>query len=251
MYTKVKTEAEIQAMREGGRMLAQVLQTLKQQISVGMTTQDLSDIAGQELKSLGAKPAFKGYQGFPEPLCVSVNDEVVHGIPNKARTLDDGDIVSMDFGVLHKGMITDAAISVIVGTADAEDNKLLDVTHRSLRKGIAQLKDGVRIGDIASAVQAELEKAQYGIVRDLVGHGVGHHVHEDPNIPNYGKANSGPHLEAGMTIAIEPMATRGDYHVKIDDDGWTVRTTDGSRSAHFEHTVLITDKGAEILTTVI
>lgn len=249
MYTKVKTEPEIQAMREGGRMLASVLQHVKKNMQVGMTTQDLSNEAGDELKRLGAKPAFLGYQGFPEPLCVSVNDEVVHGIPDKARIIEDGDIVSMDFGVLHKNMITDAAISVIVGKENPEDTALLKATHKALHAGISQLCDGVRVGDIAQAVQAVLDSAGYGIVRELVGHGVGHQVHEDPNIPNYGRAGTGPRLEAGMTIAIEPMATIGNHRVKIDDDGWTVRTRDGLRSAHFEHTVLITQNGAEVLTT--
>jgi len=231
-------------------MLAIVLQHLKNYVDVGMTTQTISDEAGAELKKLGGTPAFLNYQGFPEPLCVSVNDEVVHGIPSRNYTLKDGDIISMDFGVVYKDMITDAAISVIVGNARSEDVDLLRITQKSLHAGIGQLKDGVRVGDIASAVQRVLDKAGYGIVRELVGHGVGHHVHEDPNIPNYGKPNTGPRLDAGMTIAIEPMATIGDHQVVVDGDGWTVRTRDGSRSAHFEHTVLITQAGAEVLTTI-
>lgn len=249
MYTKVKTSAEQAAMRESGAMLGTVLKHLRKMAEVGMTTQALSDAAGSELKKLGGTPAFLHYQGFPEPLCVSVNDEVVHGIPDTSRVLQDGDIVSMDFGVNYRDMITDAATSLIVGSARPADTKLLRQTEKSLHAGIAQLKDGVRVGDIAHAVQTVLDKAGYGIVRELVGHGVGHHVHEDPNIPNYGKPGTGPRLQAGMTIAIEPMATIGDYRVTVDGDGWTVRTRDGSRSAHFEHTVLITASGAEVLTT--
>lgn len=235
-------------MRTSGSMLAEVLGIVSKQVKPDVTTQFLSDIAEKELRKLGGEPAFLGYQGFPEALCVSVNDEVVHGIPKNSIIIEDGDIVSMDFGVTYQGMITDSAISVIAGKSDAKDEALLRATKRSLHQGIAQLKDGVRVGDIANAIEKDLNKAGYGIVRELVGHGVGHHVHEEPNIPNYGKAGTGPILQAGMTIAIEPMATMGDYRVVIDEDGWTVRTKDGSRSAHFEHTVLITENGAEILT---
>lgn len=248
MYTKVKTSDELVAMRESGAMLATVHELLRSKLEPGMSTQYLSDIAHDELRRLGGEPAFLGYQGFPEALCVSVNEEVVHGIPRSDRIIQDGDIVSMDFGVRYKDMITDSAISCIAGAPQEADQKLLDVTKKSLHKGIATLKDNVRVGDIASAVQKVLDTAGYGIVRELVGHGVGHAVHEEPNIPNYGKANTGPKLQAGMTIAIEPMATIGDHRVVIDSDGWTVRTRDNSRSAHFEHTVLITQSGAEILT---
>ncbi|CAN5673915.1 type I methionyl aminopeptidase [soil metagenome] len=250
MYTKVKTPSEIKSMRTSGRMLSAVLTHVKKQIEVGISTKDLADVATKELKALGGTPAFLGYQGFPDSLCVSVNNEVVHGIPSRNKMLASGDIVSMDFGVVYEDMITDSAISVIVGTADKKDTVLLEVTKKAMHAGIAVVKDGVRVGDIAAAVQSVLDKAGYGIVRDLVGHGVGHYVHEDPNIPNYGKAGTGPSLEAGMTIAIEPMATRGDFRVVVDSDGWTVKTADGSRAGHFEHTVLITKNGAEILTAV-
>lgn len=247
MYTRVKTASEIVAMRESGRMLAQVLAYLEKQVDVGMTTKELATLASQELKRLGGKPVFLGYQGFPSSLCVSVNDEVVHGIPGN-RELMDGDIVSMDFGVNFRGMITDAARSVIVGTPDQLDVKLVIATLDSLDAGIFMVRDGVRIGDIAAAVQEVLDHAGYGIVRDLVGHGTGHQLHEQPDIPNYGKAGSGDRLEAGMTIAIEPMVTRGGYKVTLDADRWTIRTADHSRAAHFEDTVLITEDGAEILT---
>ena len=248
MYTRVKSDAEIVAMRESGRMLAHVLNVLVNNVEVGMTTKDLAVISGKELKALGGKPAFLGYEGFSDVLCVSVNDEVVHGIPGN-RVIQDGDIVSLDFGVSYKGMITDAARSVIAGAKhDPADEKLLVATLASLDAGIFMVRAGCHVGDIAAAVKAVLDRGNYGIVRDLVGHGVGHQVHEEPNIPNYGVAGKGPVLEAGMTIAIEPMATRGTYRVKLDPDGWTVRTTDGSRAGHFEDTILITSDGAEILT---
>ncbi len=250
MYTQVKTATEIVAMRESGRMLATVLDALKQQISEGMSTKDLDDIAVKELNSLGGKPAFLGYQGFPATLCVSVNNEVVHGIPRASTLIKKSDIVSLDFGVIYKGMITDAAISVLVGGGPKESQRLLDATEAAMYAGIEQLKDGVRVGTIAEAIQKVLDRAKYGIVRDLVGHGVGHHVHEDPNIPNYGRANTGPSLEAGMTIAIEPMATVGSERVYVAEDDWTILTQDGSLAAHFEHTILITDEGYEILTAL-
>jgi methionyl aminopeptidase len=248
MYTRIKSDAEIKAMRQSGAMLRQVLDLLVVSIEAGMTTKDLSLIAAAELKSLGGKPAFLGYEGYRDVLCVSVNDEVVHGIPG-IRMIDQGDIVSVDFGVNYRGMITDAARSVIVaGKSDPADEKLLQLTLESLDAGIFMARDGCHVGDISGAIQKVLDRGGYGVVRDLVGHGVGHHVHEEPNIPNYGVAGKGPVLEAGMTIAIEPMATRGTYRVKLDPDGWTVRTTDGSRAAHFEDTILITQDGSEILT---
>lgn len=252
MQTKVKTKAEIEAMRESGRMLATVLQALKKQLAVGMTTKDLAVIADNELRVLGGQPSFKGYQGFPDVICISVNAEVVHGIPSPERIIQAGDIVGLDFGVTYRGMITDGAISVIAGgkaLKPAHQNLVIE-TERAMLAGVATLHDGVRTGDIGAAVQAVLDKGHYGIVRDLVGHGVGHDLHEDPNIPNYGRANTGPWLHAGMTIAIEPMATLGTDRVYVADDGWTIMTQDGSWSAHFENTVLITENGAEILTTV-
>lgn len=251
MYTKVKTLAEIEAMRESGRMLALVLAKLREIIEPGQTTKYLDEVATKELRALGGEPAFLGYQGYPAVICISVNDEVVHGIPSAQRMLRDGDIVGLDFGVKYNGMITDSAISVIVGKPQSREHEiLLQKTEESLRAGIKQVKAGVRIGDIAAAVQSVLEPAGYGIVRDLVGHGVGHLVHEDPNIPNYGNKGTGDRLQAGMTIAIEPMATLGGYGVTIDRDGWTIRTADHSLAAHFEHTILVTETGSEVLTKV-
>jgi len=248
MYTKVKTPAEIEAMRKAGKMLGQTLQTVKASAKPGMSTKDLASVAKAEVERLGGKPSFLGYQGFPDVICISVNDEVVHGIPREDHIINEGDIVSIDFGVTIDNMITDAAISFVLGQGSSENQELVKTTEEALMAGIDVIKDGVRVGDIASAVQKVLDRKGYGIVRDLVGHGVGHHVHEDPNIPNYGFAGSGPVLKAGMTIAIEPMATLGGYDVSIDKDNWTIRTKDHSLAAHFEHTVLITDRGYEILT---
>lgn len=248
MQTRVKTGIEIAAMRESGRMLATVLQYLSEQLIPGMSTKDLAEMAKLELRKLGGQPSFLGYGGFPDVLCVSVNDEVVHGIPRASHFIDVGDVVGLDFGVTYRSMITDAAVSVIAGKATTHAKNLVDSTERALMAGISSVHNGVRVGDIAAAVQTVLEKAKYGIIRDLVGHGVGHELHEDPNIPNYGKKGTGPSLLTGMTIAIEPMATLGTYQVKTDSDNWTIRTSDGSLSAHFEHTVLITEQGVEILT---
>lgn len=251
MQTKVKTASEILAMRESGKLLATVLEVLKAKVAPGMSTQDLADIAALELHGLGGEPSFLGYQGFPDVICLSLNSEVVHGIPSKERIINDGDMLGMDFGVTYKGMITDSARTVIVGTAKQKRHvELVRYTLESLLAGIQAVHDQVRTGDIGASVQRVLDKHKYGIVRDLVGHGVGHHLHEDPNVPNYGRANTGPWLQAGMTIAIEPMATLGGDNVYVADDGWTILTADDSWSAHFEHTILITETGAEILTDV-
>lgn len=247
MFTKVKTPQEIIWMRESGHMLATVLDATAAYAQVGMTTKQVADFAAAEIKKLGAIPAFLGQYGFPDVICISVNQAVVHGIPNR-YVLKDGDVLSLDFGVKHQGMITDAARTVIVGTANKAKLKLVETTKASLDAGIAVLKDGVFVGDIASSVQAVLDEAGLGIVRDLVGHGVGHQLHEDPNIPNYGRKGTGPQLKSGMTIAIEPMATLGSYQVFTAQDDWTIETRDGSLAAHFEDTILITDTGFEILT---
>jgi methionyl aminopeptidase len=251
MRTQIKTAKEIEAMRESGRMLATVLQSMKRKVAAGMTTKQLSDMADRELRALGGKPTIQGYQGFPEAMCVSVNNEVVHGIPRADHIIAEGDLVSLDFCNTYHGMITDSALSVIVGTLkQANHKRLLQQTEVALYAGIDAVHDRVRAGDIGASVEAALKQAKLGIVRDLVGHGVGHEMHEDPNIPNYGRAGSGPWLDAGMTIAIEPMATLGTDRVVLADDGWTILTQDGSWAAHFEHTVLITQDGAEILTQV-
>lgn len=248
MFTRVKSSDEIQAMREGGRMLATVLQKLKAEVTAGMTTKDIAILAKQELSKLGGQPTILGYYGFPDVICVSVNEEVVHGIPSIRKVIENGDLVSMDFCVSYKGMITDAALTVGIGDVAEKAQRLMDTTYQALMSGIQAVHNGVRVGEIAASIQAVLDQRRYGIVRDLVGHGVGHEMHEDPNIPNYGNRKSGPVLVSGMTIAIEPMATLGDYKVATLPDGWTVQTADGSWAAHYEHTVLITEAGAEILT---
>lgn len=250
MLTRVKTPEEIAAMRESGKMLATVLDILRNKLAVGMTTKDLADIAKQELQKLGGQPSFLGYHGFPDVLCVSVNEEVVHGIPRTDKIIADGDVVSLDFGVTYKGMITDSAITVQAGKSTTAAQNLIRATEAAMYAGIDVLKHEVRVGTIGNAVEEALNKGKYGIVRDLVGHGVGHELHEDPNIPNYGRANTGPKLAAGMTIAIEPMATTGTDNVNVAEDDWTIFTRDGSLAAHFEHTILITETGYEILTTL-
>ncbi len=230
-------------------MLATVLDLLKKQLVPGMSTKDLSVLAKSELGKLGGMPSILGYQGFPDVICASINNEVVHGIPSEHKIIQDGDIVSLDFCVTYKNMVTDAATSVIAGKPkSAKDTALLRDTEKALYVGIDAVHDSVHTGDIGASIEAELNRHKYGIVRDLVGHGVGDHVHEDPNVPNYGRAGSGPELLKGMTIAIEPMATLGTERVYIGNDGWTVLTWDGSRSAHFEHTVAVTEDGAEIMT---
>lgn len=251
MFTRVKTQTEIAAMRESGRMLASVLRLLESRAEPGITTKELAGLAARELRALGGEAPFLGYGGptpFPDVICISINEQVVHGIPGD-RLIAEGDIVSMDFGVKYRGMITDSALSLIAGKPrDPRHAELVEYTEKAMIAGVNILHDGIRTGDIGAAVQVVLNRKRYGIVRDLVGHGVGHELHEEPNIPNYGRPGAGPELHAGMTVAIEPMATLGGDAVYIDRDGWTILTRDGSWAAHFEHTVLITEDGAEILT---
>lgn len=247
MFTRVKTPEEIVNMRESGRILAAILKQIPERAVPGVTGKDISDFCKKELKAYGVKAPFLGYGGFPDVICISPNDVIVHGIPNDTP-FKDGDLVGFDFGVAYKGMITDSAFSMVIGTSTKTKKRLLQQTERSLYAGIEQVKNGVKTGDIGAGVQKVLDAANLGIVRDMVGHGVGHQVHEDPNVPNYGMPGTGTTLKSGMTIAIEPMVTLGDYRVKFDADGWAIRTADGSLAAHFEHTVLITDDGYEILT---
>lgn len=247
MFTRVKNAHEIDNMRQSGKMLAAVLKKIKAELEPGMTGKDISALCRRELKAFDAKASFLGYMGYPDVICVSVNDAVVHGIPNETP-FREGDLISFDFGVTYNGMITDSAFSMVLGKSSKTQQRLLKATERSMYAGIEQLKNGVRTGTIGAAVQHVLDAEGFGIVRDLVGHGVGHYVHEDPNIPNYGVSGTGSVLKTGMTVAIEPMATAGDYRVKVDPDGWTIRTVDGSLAAHFEHTILISQDGYEILT---
>lgn len=250
-----KTEKEIEWMRESGRILATVLEILKKSATIGISPKQLSKIAAKELKKMGGKPAFLGVSGqgqeidFPDIICISVNDQVQHSIPTD-QPLREGDIVNFDFGVIYRGMITDAGITVGIGKISPKNQMLISTTKRALYKGISQVKNGARVGDISNAIEKELSSNSLGIVQELVGHGVGHKLHEEPEIPNYGPPKSGPVLRSGMTIAIEPIANLGSHRIYVDIDGWTIRTEDKSNSAQFEHTVLVTDSGCEILTTI-
>jgi methionyl aminopeptidase len=245
-----KTEAEIAAMREGGRMLAAVLQVMREKTTAGLTPKDMSAIAQKELKALGGEPAFLGFHGYPDVICISVNNQVQHSIPG-TTPFKAGDVINYDYGVRYKGMVTDSGITVCVDNAFTHDTKrLLEGTERALHEGLRAVKAGVRVGDISAAIERTLRKYKLGIVRELVGHGVGHELHEDPEIPNYGKSGRGPVLKAGMTIAIEPITTLGNPGIFQTRDGWTLLTQDGSWSAQFEHTILITPQGCEILTTL-
>lgn len=247
MYNRVKTANEIVNIRASGKILGSTLRLLQQRAVPGITTYELDQFAASELKAHGATGPFLGYNGFKGVLCVSVNNEIVHGIPGP-RQLEAGDIVGLDFGVNYSGMITDGAITVAVGTITPKVQRLLTATEEALAEGIAMVRAGTRIGDISHAIEQRLKRDRLGIIEDLSGHGVGHELHEDPLILNFGKAGRGPKLEAGMTIAIEPMATLGTKHIYLADDDWTILSTDGSWGAQFEHTVLVTVDGAEILT---
>lgn len=237
-------------MRESGRMLATVLQLIKYEVRAGMTPRDVSALAAHELERLGGKPSFKGFEGYPDIICISNNNEVQHSIPNDTP-FKDGDIVNFDFGVTYNGMVTDAGLSLCIGgKPDKAGKRLLEGTERALYAGLDVVKDGCRVGDISAAIEKVLRAYDLGIVRELVGHGVGYELHEDPEIPNYGHAGTGPTLKAGQTVAIEPITTLGDHRIFQAHDGWTLLTVDGSRSAQFEHTVLVTETGHEVLTQV-
>jgi len=255
MYNKPKSQQEIRAIRKSGSILVSILRKIEEFLEPGTTGNDVDRLARAELKRLGGKPAFLGVKGgpgvpdFPATICISVNNAVVHGIPTD-EPFKAGDLVGFDFGVLYGGMITDAARTFVVGgeANNLQEKKLVEATKRSIDAGINAVKPGARTGDIGAAVQSVLDAAGLGIVRDLVGHGVGHELHEAPEIPNYGTRGTGDMLKEGMTIAIEPMATLGDWRIYIDKDLWTIRTADGTLSAHFEDTILVTRDGAEILT---
>jgi methionyl aminopeptidase len=245
----LKSSQEIEKMRRAGRVVREVLELVRSHVKPGATTLDLEKAAEAGLAERGAKAAFKGYHGYPCVLCTSVNSEVVHGIPSKKRVLKEGDIVSLDFGAVVDGYFGDAAITVPVGEKiSPETARLLRVTEASLRAGIAVVRPGATLGDIGAAVQGVVEAEGFSVVRDFVGHGIGVHMHEDPQVPNYGEAGRGMKLRAGMVIAIEPMVNAGKPDVRVLQDGWTAVTADGSMSAHFEHSVAVTDTGARVLT---
>ena len=245
---EIKNAEELGAMRRAGAVVADILVALQGLVRPGITTGEIDQISRQELKKRAAKPAFLNYHGFPGVICVSINHEVVHGIPSDARKLNNGDIVGLDFGAVVDRFYGDSAVTVGIGSISAEAEKLIKTTKESMMKGISAVKAGGRIGDIGAAVQAHAEAAGYGVVREFVGHGIGRALHEEPPIPNYGKAGTGPRLKAGMTLAIEPMVNMGGPDVETLEDGWTAVTKDRKLSAHFEHTVLVTEKGYEILT---
>jgi methionyl aminopeptidase len=245
----LKSRDEIAIMREAGRILAETLQLVVSRVRPGLIEKELDDIARREFKKRGVIPTFLGYAQPPYPatICVSVNDEVVHGIPGK-REISDGDIVSIDIGCTYKGFVADMAVTVGAGNVSPEAQKLIEVTREAVWCGIRAARGGSRVGDIGHAIQAYVEGEGYSVVREYVGHGVGRQMHEDPQIPNYGNPNTGAVLRPGMVIAIEPMVNIGGWQTKKDSDNWTVRTADGSLSAHFEHTLAITEGEAEVLT---
>ncbi len=248
MKTQVKTPQEIAAMRHGGKILAQTLQTLKSRTVAGMKTVEIDMMAREILKEQGVRPAFLGFDGFPASICISVNEEIVHGIPSD-RILHDGDLVKFDFGVEHEGMITDSAISFILGaTTNPQAEKLIKATEEALARAINEIRDGVRVGDLGQIIGQTIQKHGFYVLQSLGGHGVGHRLHEEPWIGNDGVAGTGQTLRAGMTIALEPIASIGTEELVMADDGWTCITDDGSLAAQSEHTILITDSGAEILT---
>lgn len=248
MFTRVKTADEIENLRKSGRILAEILQGVREIAKPGVTGLDVDAFVASEAEGVNATCAFKGYSGFPNSICISANDEVVHGIPTD-RPFEKGDVVTFDFGINYGGMITDSAFTMVIGERPTGDKKrLIEATEAALYRGLEEIDAGDHVGDIGAAIEGSLKGTGLAIVQDLVGHGVGHQVHEQPDIPNHGRAGHGPILKKHMSLAIEPITTLGDHRVKVDDDGWTVRTADGSLAAQFEHTVLVLEDGCEILT---
>ena len=245
----IKSEREIAIMRQAGRIVAIVLDLLKSRLRPGMKTKELDIIAARELKKLGAEPSFKGYRGFPANLCVSINDEIVHGIPGE-RVINEGDIVSLDLGAIYDGFQGDAAITVPVGRISHQTERLVATTRDALEAGIAAACPGARLGSVSAAIQNYAESRGYSVVREYTGHGIGQQMHEEPQIPNFGRPGEGLELKKGMTIALEPMVNAGDWRTRLGSDRWVVLTADGSLSAHFEHTIAITDGKPEVLTTL-
>ena len=245
----IKLPEELIVLREAGKILAKIIQELKSSLTSGITTKDVDLKAETIIRDHKVVPAFKGYRGFPACICISLNEEVVHGIPG-SRVIKDGDLVSLDVGIIYKNYFSDTAVSVGIGTITPESQKLLDVTYQALYKGIEQAKVDNHLSDISNAIQTYVESNGLSVVRDFVGHGIGRRLHEDPEIPNYGPPHQGPILKEGMVLAIEPMVNIGTWPTKVLSDGWTVVTQDGKSSAHFEHTISITKDGPEILTQV-
>ncbi len=245
----IKTDEEIEGIRKASRIVAEVLEFAREIVAPGIMTKEIDEKIREFIKSRGGHPAFLGYRGFPASSCISLNDEVVHGIPGNRR-IKEGDLVKVDVGVVYNGYVGDAAITIIVGDVPPKVRKLVETTERALYKGIEKARPGNRLSDISHAIQETAEKEGFSVVRDLGGHGVGLKLHEEPFVPNYGPPGRGPLLKRGMTLALEPMVNMGQPHVKTKKDGWTVVTKDGSLSAHFEHTIAILDNGPEILTKI-
>ena len=245
----VKSDREIALMRQAGRIVAIVLEILGREIREGMKTKELDIIAARELERLGARPSFKGYHGYPASICVSVNDEIVHGIPGE-RVLKEGDIVSLDVGAIYDGLQGDAAVTMGVGEISPTAKRLMEATQGALEAGIAAARNGARLGDISAAIQKHAESKGFSVIREYTGHGIGRDMHEEPQIPNFGVPGTGPLLKKGMTFALEPMLSAADWHTRLGEDNWVVRTADGSLAAHFEHTIAITNGKAEVLTVV-
>lgn len=245
----VKSDREIALMRQAGRIVAIVLEILGREIREGMKTKELDIIAARELERLGARPSFKGYHGYPASICVSVNDEIVHGIPGE-RVLKEGDIVSLDVGAIYDGLQGDAAVTMGVGEISPTAKRLMEATQGALEAGIAAARNGARLGDISAAIQKHAESKGFSVIREYTGHGIGRDMHEEPQIPNFGVPGTGPLLKKGMTLALEPMLSAVDWHTRLGEDNWVVRTADGSLAAHFEHTIAITNGKAEVLTVV-
>ena len=251
---KIKTKEEIDIMREGGKRLSFILGELVKEIKEGVKTGELDEVTNKLITEQEGKPAFLNYrpetksQPYPASVCVSINDEIVHGLPDEDRVIKKGDIVTVDLGFVYKGLITDMAYTVSVGEADEKTKKLLSANEKALYEGIKEIKDGNHIGDIGNAIEEVAKKDGFAVYRELVGHGVGHKLHEEPHIPNFGNKGTGEEMKEGMIFAIEPMFGEGEEKIELGEDGFTYKTKDGSRSAHFEHTVVVTQKGSETLT---
>jgi methionyl aminopeptidase len=245
----IKSEQEIELMRRAGRIVAAVLDILKSRVKPGMKTEELDIIAAKEVERLGAKPSFKGYRDYPATICVSVNDEIVHGIPGK-RVMRGGDIVSIDFGAIYRDYHGDAAVTVGLGQVSPKAKELMETTEGALKAGIAAAHAGAKLGDVSAAIQQYAESRGFSIIREYTGHAIGRQMHEEPQVPNFGIPGEGPVLRKGMTFALEPMVSTGDWHTRLGSNHWTVYTSDGSLAAHFEHTIAITDGEAEVLTAL-
>ena len=246
---ELKSAREIGLMRAGGHILADVVDHLRETVKPGLSTLEIDEDVEAFIRSRGALPAFKGYRGFPATVCISINEEVVHGIPSAHRRIKEGDIVGLDLGCIVEGYYADCAFTLAIGDVPPKVQQLLDITRESLDAAIAECRAGRRLSDVSHAVQAHVERHGFAVVRAFVGHGIGRALHEDPQIPNFGDPGRGPQLRPGMVLAIEPMVTMGSWEVKVLDDGWTAVTRDGSLAAHFEHTIAVTDDGPEVLTS--